>query len=334
MKKIKVAQIGIGHNHGADKMKAFRDLPDFFDVVGVCEKDPRWYHERHKLEAYQGLPFLEEDELLATPGLEAVAIETDGPALLETAQKCADSGLHLHMDKPGGEDLQGFRKLCDTCLAKNLTLQLAYVYRNNPALKLCYDLVNQGVLGEIFEIHAVMSRDDSTNENYRRWMSQFKGGAMYIFGGYLIDIIIKLLGAPDKVTPFLRQTRDDGFFDNNLAVLEYPHATATVRVSLIEIDGFLQRRVVVCGTRGSFELCPIEHKDYSLPMKARLSLKEACCGYEAGTRMIDCGVLGKRYDSQLMEFARIVRGEIENPYGAEYEYTLHKALLEASNVVQ
>ena len=332
MKKIKLAQIGIGHNHGAAKMSAIRHLPDYFEVVGVCEKDPYWYKERHEMAAYAGLPFMDEDELLATPGLEAVAVETDGPALLATAQKCADLGLHLHMDKPGGEDLQGFRKLCDTCMEKNLTLQLAYVYRNNPALKICYDLVSKGALGEIFEIHTVMSRDDSSNEKYRKWMSQFKGGAMYIFGGYLIDIIVKLLGAPDKVTPFLRQTRDDGFFDNNLAVLEYPHATATVRVSLIEVDGFNQRRVVICGTKGSFELCPIEHRDYSLPMQARLSLKEAGFGYEAGTTMIDCGVLGKRYDDQLIEFARIVRGEIVNPYGAQHEYILHKALLEACNI--
>ena len=334
MEKIKIAQIGIGHNHGAAKMSAIRNMPDVFEVVGVCEKDPYWYKERHEMAAYKDLPFMDEDELLATPGLEAVAIETDGPALLATAQKCADLGLHLHMDKPGGEDLQGFRKLCDTCLEKNITLQLAYVYRNNPAVKILFDLVNKGALGEIFEIHATMSRNDSNNTKYRNWMSQFKGGAMYIFGGYLIDIIISLLGAPDKVTPYLRQTRDDGFFDNNLAVMEYKHATATVRVSLIEVDGFNQRRLVICGTKGSFELCPIEHKDYSLPMQARLSLQEDWGEYKAGTQMIDCGVLGKRYNGQLMEFAQIVRGEIANPYGAEHEYLVQKALLEASNVTQ
>ena len=65
MKKIKIAQIGIGHNHGADKMLALRALPDYFDVVGVAESDPEWYNARHGLNAYAGLPFMTEEEILA-----------------------------------------------------------------------------------------------------------------------------------------------------------------------------------------------------------------------------------------------------------------------------
>ena len=34
MKKIKVGQIGIGHNHGESKMKAVRKFPELFDVIG------------------------------------------------------------------------------------------------------------------------------------------------------------------------------------------------------------------------------------------------------------------------------------------------------------
>ena len=35
MDKIKIAQIGIGHNHGSEKMRAARSFPDVFEVVGV-----------------------------------------------------------------------------------------------------------------------------------------------------------------------------------------------------------------------------------------------------------------------------------------------------------
>ena len=42
MKKIKIGQIGIGHNHGSEKMRALRAHPDVFEVVGVTEPDPRW----------------------------------------------------------------------------------------------------------------------------------------------------------------------------------------------------------------------------------------------------------------------------------------------------
>ena len=67
-----------------------------------------------------------------------------------------------------------------------------------------------------------------------------------------------MLGKPEKVTPFMKQTRDDGLIDNGLAVLEYERAAATVRVSVEEVDGMKHRRLIVCGTNGTVELCPIE----------------------------------------------------------------------------
>lgn len=332
MKKIRIAQIGIGHNHGSAKMEALRSLPDYFEVVGVAESDPFWFRERKDLAAYQGLPFMSEEELLAVPGLDAVAVETDGKYLISTALRCAERGLHLHMDKPGGEDFAGFCKLCSLCREKSLAFQSAYIYRCNPAVRFCVEAVQKKWLGDIFEIHAVMSRDDSNNDAYRKWLSQFKGGAFYIFAGYLIDIILQMIGAPDKVTSFLQQTRSDGLIDNGLAVLQYPRATATVRVSVAEIEGFNYRRLIVCGTEGSVELCPIEWRDYDHPQQVRLTLKKPCGPYAAGTHMVDCEVLGKRYDRQLIDFARIIRGEIENPFPLEHELLLHKTLLDACGI--
>jgi len=114
-------------------------------------------------------------------------------------------------------------------------------------------------------------------------------------------------------------------------VLEYPKATATVRVSVDEVDGMKHRRLIVCGTNGTFEHCPIEFssdKEYrTRPLMPRLTLKEPRGGFEAGTRQVDLGPMGGRYDAQLLEFARIVRGEINNPFGYEHELLLHRCLL-------
>ena len=65
MKKIKIGQIGIGHNHGSEKMVALRELNDLFEVVGVVESDPVWKEKRSGLAAYKGLPFMTEEELFA-----------------------------------------------------------------------------------------------------------------------------------------------------------------------------------------------------------------------------------------------------------------------------
>lgn len=332
MKRIRIGQLGIGHNHGDAKMGALRKLPELFEVVGVAEDDAAWKAKRGGLEVYKGLPFMSEEELMAVPGLEAVAVEKDGMDLVSTAQRAAERGLHIHLDKPGGQSMPAFRRLVETCRGKGLALQLAYIYRTNPAIRFIMEAVREGWLGELFEIHTVMSRYDGDSPDYRRWLSQFRGGAFYIFAGYLIDLVIAMLGRPDSVTSFLKQTRHDGLVDNGLAVLGYDICTATVRVSVEEVEGMKHRRLIVCGTKGTAELCPIEApgaKYYTQPLTVRLTLKEANDRYQAGTQVVDCGCLGDRYAAQLTEFARIVRGEIANPYPYEHELLLQRTLLEA-----
>lgn len=332
-KRIRIGQLGIGHNHAQGNMESLRKLSEIFEIVGVVESDPAWMEKRGGLKCYEGLKWMSEDELLNTPGLDAVAVETDGFDLIPTAMRCAGRGLHIHLDKPGGESLPAFKKLLDICENKHLALQLAYAYRYNPAIRFAIDAVKSGWLGNIFEIHAVMSRYDGDNDDYRKWLAQFKGGAMYIFAGYLIDVVISMLGQPDKVTPFLKQTRDDGLIDNGLAVLEYERATATVRVSVEEIDGMKHRRLIVCGTKGTVEICPLEtpsDRYYTDSLYARLTLKHEAPGYAAGTHMVDCGLMGDRYAAQLKEFAQIVRGEMANPFDYKHELLVQETLLAAS----
>ena len=313
-------------------MEALRNQPDLFDVLGFVEDDPQWLAERGGFREYRGLARYTLDEALALPGLEAVAVETDGAWLVPTALRCAERGLHIHMDKPGGQDFSAFRRLLAICEEKSLAFQQAYVYRYNPAIRFMLDAVKNGWLGEIFEIHAVMSRYDGDNPRYRKWLSQFRGGAFYIFAGYLIDLVISMLGEPEKVTPFLKQTRHDGLIDSGLAVLEYPVATATVRVSVEEVDGMKHRRFIVCGTNGTAELCPIEAPGnlyHTCPLTVRLTLRNGNPQYGPGTHAVDCGPLGSRYERQTEEFYRIVCGEARNPYPYQHEYLVHKTLLKA-----
>lgn len=331
--RLRIGQVGIGHNHAQGKMEALRRLEDVFEIVGVVESDAAWRRQRGGLPCYQGLRWMDEDELYATPGLAAVAVETDVPELVTAARRAALRGVHLHMDKPGGESLTDFDALLEQCRARHLALQLAYVYRYNPAIRFAIQAVKSGWLGEVFEIHAVMSRYDGDNDAYRRWLAQFRGGAMYIFAGYLVDIVLSMLGPPDRTTPFLKCTRDDGLIDNGLAVLEYPRATATIRVSVEEVDGMKHRRLIVCGTRGSVEVCPLEapaDRYDTQHLFARLTLKQEAPGFGAGTHWVDCGPLGDRYAPQLLEFARIVRGVMENPFGYDHERQVQQVLLAAS----
>ncbi len=328
MNRIKIGQIGVGHEHASGKMDALRNLPEFYEVVGVVEEaNPGWRSDR----AYEGVPRMTEEQLLDTPGLQAVAVETNMPELAETAIRCMERGLHMHLDKPGGETLEPFARLLDGCRARGLAIQLGYMYRTNPAIRLCLKALREGWLGDVFEVHAVMSRYD--DDGYRRFLAGYPGGAMYNFGSHLVDLTVAVLGRPDNVVSFQRATRDDGLMDNGLAVLEYPRATATIRAAIVEVDGMRHRRLIVCGTKGTAEIYPLEHPwdHYGRdPLHVRLTLLEGNTEYPAGTHLVDVGVMNGRYEDQLIELARVIQGEIENPYSYEHELLTQEVLLAAA----
>ena len=324
-RRIKVAQIGIGHNHGSEKMRAVRKFPEDFEVVGFSESNPEWLRSRGNLDVYQGIPLLQEEEILNYPGLDAVLVETDVWDLIPTAQRCVDHGLHVHVDKPAGENLQEFEKLLDAAQWRKLVVQMAYMYRYNNAVQYAYDMMKSGVLGEIFEIDAVMSTEHS--RDYREWLTHFKGGSMYIFGCHLIDLLIWFRGWPDRIVPYLGKTHLDGVdvYDNNLAVFDYANGASTVRVSSVEVNGYGRRQFVVLGTKGSIEIKPFEQPTVITYAKAGSGQS-----YADIKEVVKLPPMGGRYDEQMLDFARCVRGEKENPFNYAHERVVHQATLIAS----
>ena len=322
MEKIRLGQIGIGHNHGEAKMLAARKFPDLFDIVGYAEEDEAWITSRGSLPGYQGLTRMSTQELIERS--DAVLVECDVWNLTKYAKMCVDAGKHIHMDKPASGTLEDYKALLDAAKAKNLVVQLGYMYRYNPAVRKTLDYIRNGSLGEIYAVNAEMSTFHAVE--YKKWLTNFDGGIMYILGSHLIDLAVYILGEPQRVTPFLKHTNLDGvdFPDNTLAVLEYEKALARIFVSSVEVNGWGRRQLVVCGSKGSVNICPIENKitmTYS-------DLAIADAAYEDRKVYEDIADVPKsdRYDDMMRDFAAYIKGEKENPFTYDHEYTVQKVL--------
>lgn len=319
---IKIGQIGIGHNHGEAKMQAVRKFPELFQVVGFAEENEEWIKKRGNLECYKGLKRYSVDELIEK--CDALLIETDVWDLTEVAQKCVDAGKHLHIDKPGSGSLEEYKKMLDTAKEKNLVIQLGYMYRYNPAIRKTFELINEGKLGEIYSINAEMSTFHSPK--YRKWLTNFGGGIMYILGCHLIDLIVYIMGKPDSIHSFLKHTMLDGvdLADNNLAVLEYEKALARVFVSSVEVNGFGRRQFMVSGSKGTVNICPLER-----PLTVTYSDTEiANTAYEDRKILLpfEDNTASGRYDEMVKDFYAYIVGEKENPFTYEHEYNVQAVL--------
>ncbi len=119
-------------------MDAVRKLADHYEVVGVVEPDAAFARSGSAASDLSRPARMSEEQLLNTPGLQAVAVETAVRDLVPTAARCVDAGMHLHLDKPAGASLPAFQKLLDEASRKKLTIQMGYMFRNNPAFQFCF----------------------------------------------------------------------------------------------------------------------------------------------------------------------------------------------------
>jgi predicted dehydrogenase len=323
---IKIGQIGTGNQH-AYKIASLRKLTDLFEVVGFVEDDPNLREKALNSSAFKGLKVMSSEELLAVPGLQAVAVETEERVCIPPALSCIRAGKHIHLDKPCGESLPKFKQLLDEAKTANLTVQVGYMYRNNPAVQFCIKAVKDGLIGNVFDLDAAMGRYDG--ESYRNLIKDYRGGIAYILACHLIDIVVSLMGEPAKITPYLRQTRADGVLDNCLAVFEFSRdRLATIRTSITEAKGFQRRRFKIMGDKGSIIIQPIESQGNMSGGVLTLALEEDRGGFKKGIQTVDMPPLKDRYEDQWREFAAVLNGEMVNPYTYEHDYIVHKCHLQ------
>ena len=264
------------------------------------------------------------------PGLQAVTVEVPNNDLVPVALRCMERNLAMHMDKPAGEDLAQYKKLLDGCKERNLPFQMGFMFRGNPAFQFCIAAIRNKLIGEVFELEADMNHCYG-GEPYQEYIGKFAGGIMYNLGCHLIDFVAAALGRPENVTPFLKSAPGypASVRNNCMAVLEYPHAIVTLRSCSKDIADTDGRRMKIVGTNGSIAFNPLERFD-GKPVELSLNLAAAAGEFPAGKHTLRFPPQADRYEAQLLELARIIRGEIANPYTYEHDYLVHEVTLAAA----
>jgi predicted dehydrogenase len=320
---IKIGQIGVGHGH-AGKLSVYRQSADY-EVVGIVEPDGDLRKRAETQVAFKGLKWLTREQLLNTRGLQAVLVETRVCDLLDNAEACIAAGKHVSIDKPAGESLPQFRRILDAAGKQKLLVQMGYMYRYNPAVLLMRDMLTKGWLGEVFEVHTVMSK--LVDPAGRRELLPYPGGMMFELGCHVIDLVVGILGKPTQITSHAQHISkvDDKLLDNMLAVFDYPKATATVKSSAHEVEGFDRRHLVVCGTEGTFHIQPLDNPS------ARIALSAARGEYKKGYQDVRFPKF-TRYVADAADMAKIIRGEKASDFSSDHDLTVQETLLKASGL--
>ena len=337
MDKVRIIQIGMCHEHASGKIATLKKHPEVFELLGyVDERDfcfsPRLPSSCNP-ERYDGLKKFTLDEALNCPGLEAVTVEVPNNDLVPVAMKCMERNLAMHVDKPAGEDLSLYGKLLEGCKERKLPFQMGYMFRGNPAFQFCIKAIREKLLGDVFEIEADMNHCYG-GEPYQEYISQFPGGIMYNLGCHLIDFVVAAMGRPENVTPFLKSAPGypANVRNNCMAVLEYPNALVTLR-SCSKEGAQQNRSMKIAGTKGTITFAPLERFD-GIGVELHLTLAEQSGSFPKGNHTLRFPPQRDRYEAQLIELAKVIRGEAQSQYSFEHDYLVHEVTLAASNIIE
>lgn len=336
MKKLRVVQVGTGpYTHSFHTMSAMRALPEYYDVVGVCEPNEKDRAIAMGMEAYRGLQWLQLEDVLQDHSLDAIIVETGELDQGKTALLFAEAGFNIHVDKPCGDDVAVFEKLVETVQRKHLAFQVGYMLRYNPAVVRLMETIRAGKLGEIISFEAHMSPHRYNDSFCKELLQYMRGGMTYYLGCHLIDLMYLIQGEPEEILPYnvSTGTRDYEGLDYGFVVYRYKHGMSFIKTSASEVSGDTRRQLVIIGTKGTVEIKPFEHPIEvngifcANTVEMRLSYASRL-PFEQRSEVVSFPPFG-RYADMMIDFARIVNGEGQNPYPPEHELAVFQLLLKS-----
>ncbi len=318
---VRIGFLGASHSHARGKIEIVRNSPDF-DLVGIYEP----YALYATAHAKNGLPLADSAEsLLGDPSVEVIAVESDVRNHFRLAKMALEARKHVHLEKPPALDVESFRELQNLAARNELVFQMGYMWRHNPGLNRMIEAAREGWLGDVFLVQATIHKTLKP-EDRPAW-AEFRGGQMFELGPHVIDPLIRLLGRPDRVTPFLKKHGDypDNMLDNTVAVFEFQSAMGVVVGSALSAVGSRHRSFEVHGTNGVATLRPIE------PPTLDFNLQAAAGPYAAGRHPIKLPKY-QRYVDDMKELAAAARGE--RPLGVNFREDLivQEAVIAASGM--
>lgn len=318
---VRIAFLGATHSHAADKLRLVRASSDF-ELATIWEPDPKLAAQLKR----QGIRLADSaEQILDDDSVAAVAVEGPVRDHGRHGLLAVQAGKHVHVEKPPALDVESFRAIQDTAARQGLVVQTGYMWRHHPALKRIFEAVRAGWLGEVHLVQAVIHK--TLGAERRPTWGEFRGGQMFELGGHVIDPMVRLLGRPNRVTPFLRKDGDfdDSFADNTAAVFEFPNAMGLVIGSSVSRVGSRYRSFEVHGSNGIAVIRPME------PARLTVELAETAGAYAKGKTQV---VLDEfdRYAEDMREFAAAIRGEADLSITPREDLIVQEALIAASGM--
>jgi cytidylyltransferase domain protein len=239
--KVRVGIIGCGRV--AKRFPAEAAVVNGIDIVGTY--DINFEASVALSESCRGIkPYATLDDLLKN--VDAVYIATPHLSHGELIRKAIERGVHVLCETPMVLNGSEAKNLFELAERNGVVMMEANKTAHCPAFNHLVVMIKSGVIGEVVDIDASLSKLWDDNLSLREFDPKQAGGSMYELGSYPLLPIVRLLGCkPENLNLYSRIV--DGVDMYTKGVFRYPHATCSFKVGLgVKTEGNL----IISGTKG------------------------------------------------------------------------------------
>ena len=326
---LKFAYLGLWHSHTVMHIRDAASRPGEFQLVGAYEPDPAIRDA--KLGEWSAdlpdIPVFESVEQALDSDAEAIICEGRVSENLDYAEQALAADKHVLLEKPAGVDMRQLERLHDTARRKNLHLQMAYMWRYNPAIAEMIRLRRAGALGGPFYFRAHIPKPMAYHARLVEELDWYKGSLYFEMAGHLVDIMVTLMGRPKAVhSTHARYFGGQKHVDNAVVVHVFEDdGLGTIDTASMHVESGLTRRIELYGTGGTAIHTPTGSNNLAL------SLNQPFERYAAGWQELTVPT-PPGPPSLLTELAACIAGAKAPDYTLDHDMAVHRALFEGCGI--
>lgn len=235
MSDIRVGILGIG-SMGRHHVRNARAL-EGFDLVAIADPGGDKFGVAGDLEV------LPDVDALIAAGIDAAIVAVPTVFHEEAALKLAAAGVHTMVEKPLAADVESGERVAAAFREAGLVGAVGYVERCNPALLEMRRLLQEGHLGEVYQ---VVTRRQSP---FPARISDV--GVVKDLATHDVDLAAWIAGAPYE-TVFAQTTNRSGREHEDMVTISGRFANGVLVNNLVNwLTPFKERTTVVTGERGA-----------------------------------------------------------------------------------
>lgn len=208
-----IPEIGIGMLGyafmGKAHTNAYKKIPYFYwppaarpRLVAICGRNEAAVREAAQRYGFEGY-YTDWRQMLENPDIQL--FDNGGPndAHAEPCIEAAKRGKHIICEKPLARTAEEAKAMLQAVRQAGVKHATAFNYRFVPAVRLAYDLIKEGKLGQIYHFRARYLQEWIMDPNFPRvWRLDKKiagSGALGDLGAHIIDLARFLVGEPKRV---------------------------------------------------------------------------------------------------------------------------------------